>query len=203
MTISAVLFDFDGTLTAPHGIDFDRVRAEIGCPPGESVLEYIEALPDPAHRSRAGDVLHRVEMEAAARARPNRGTPAALAALHDMGLPASVLTRNSRAALTRALDNFDGIDADHFTLVLTRDDDFAYKPAPDALLHAAAAMGARPAEMLCVGDYVFDIAAAAAAGCPSVFVTNDRPLPPMTPTPGHCISALDELLPLIEALSRD
>ncbi|HUG49188.1 MAG TPA: HAD family phosphatase [Candidatus Limnocylindria bacterium] len=46
------------------------------------------------------------------------------------------------------------------------------KPAPDLLLHAARELGLRPAECWYVGDSVWDVLAARAAGLPAVAVTS-------------------------------
>ena len=43
-------------------------------------------------------------------------------------------------------------------------DGFPYKPAPDVILAAMAALGARPEECLMVGDSTADMAAGRAAG---------------------------------------
>ena len=42
MMISAVAFDFDGTLTRPEGIDFYAIRREIRCLDGISILEFVD-----------------------------------------------------------------------------------------------------------------------------------------------------------------
>ncbi len=44
--IHAVLFDFDGTLTRPHGFDWVKIKAAVGCPDNEPVLEFIENMTD-------------------------------------------------------------------------------------------------------------------------------------------------------------
>ena len=40
--LRAVLFDFDGTLTVPGQLDFAAIKREVGCPPDQLVLEWIE-----------------------------------------------------------------------------------------------------------------------------------------------------------------
>ena len=46
--ISAVLFDFDGTLTKPGALNFSQFKKSIGCPVDRPILEFIESrLPDP------------------------------------------------------------------------------------------------------------------------------------------------------------
>lgn len=176
MVISAVLFDFDGTLTRPHNIDFAAVKQELGCPSNQPVLEFIESITDPKQRGRANELLHRFEMEAAATAQPNLGVENTISELAAMGLPLGVLTRNSTQAITRSFENFNRIAMDSFDVILTRDDVHEPKPHPEGMVKAAALLGVDPAELLCVGDYVFDVQGAQNAGCISAFLTNREPL---------------------------
>ena len=45
--LRAVLFDFDGTLTAPGEIDFTGIRRAVGCPREIGLLEFFEGIEDP------------------------------------------------------------------------------------------------------------------------------------------------------------
>ena len=154
--ISAVAFDFDGTLTRPHGIDFAAMRAAVGCPAGEPILEFINGLVGPA-RLEALRTLDVFEIEAAARAEPNLGAEATVQRLREMELPLAVLTRNTREAVDRALENFPTLGEDDFRVIIARDDVPRPKPDPRGLELIAEALGIPAAEILCVGDYVFDI----------------------------------------------
>jgi len=109
-------------------------------------------------------VVHDVEIEAAAGSGPNPGAEGLVRWLREHGMPLAIQTRNSRASVERAFANFDHLSADDFTVVITRDDDVPNKPAPDGVVQAAAAMGVDPAEVLVVGDYVFDMEAGRRAG---------------------------------------
>ncbi len=194
MKISAILFDFDGTLTRPHGIDFPAIKHAIGCPPDEPAWEFILAIADEQERWNAEEVLARYEMAAAAAAEPNTGAEEAVSALLALGLPLAVLTRNSRVALDRAFKNFDQIREDMFVTVLTRDDGHEPKPDPEGMLKAAAALGVPAAELLCVGDYKFDVEGAANAGARSAFLTNGGGAPPAEPEADFVIEQLAELV---------
>ena len=60
-----------------------------------------------------------------------------------------------------------------FDVVVTRDDGHvAPKPAPDGVLHAAAAMGVAPEETLVVGDFLLDMRAGRAAGAVTAYLVN-------------------------------
>ncbi|HSL95536.1 MAG TPA: hypothetical protein VLA35_06435, partial [Thermoleophilia bacterium] len=64
--LEAVLFDFDGTLTAPGELDFGAIKRALGCPPDRFVLEWALELESAEERERALAALERFELEAAA-----------------------------------------------------------------------------------------------------------------------------------------
>ena len=66
LSLKAVLFDFDGTLTRPGALNFEAIRKALGCPHGLPILEFIESLPDAAEQARLLAQLDRFETEAAA-----------------------------------------------------------------------------------------------------------------------------------------
>jgi HAD superfamily hydrolase (TIGR01509 family) len=167
-----VLFDFDGTLTRPGALDFPAVKREVGCPPDGLVLEWIEALPAGAQRDTALAALERFELAAAAGSEPNAGAERVIRGLRAQGLKIGVLTRNGLPAVRRALARFRDLDTGDLDVVVTRDDGIPPKPAPDGVLHAAAAMGVPPEETLVVGDYVLDMEAGRAAGALTAYLTN-------------------------------
>ena len=170
--LRAVLFDFDGTLTCPGALDFPAIKREVGCPPGNLVLEWIEALPAGAQREHALAALERFELAAAAASAPNADAERVIRGLRARGLKIGVLTRNGLPAIRRALSRFRGLDADDFDVIVTRDDRIPIKPAPDGVRHAAAAMGVPPEQTLLVGDFVLDMQAGRAAGSLTAFLTN-------------------------------
>ncbi len=199
--ISAILFDFDGTLTKPHNIDFPAVKHAIGCPSDEPTLEFIATMTDLGRRRNAEKILERFEMEAAGKAQPNENAERTVRELADMSMPLAVLTRNSESAIARSFQNFRRIDRDDFVVVFTRDDGHEPKPHPQGMIAAAAALGVPVAELLCVGDYVFAVEGARNAGCSSAFITNGEPIRAMDTQPDFVIKNLAELID-IAALHR-
>lgn len=166
----ALLFDLDGTLTRPR-LDFARMRAEIGVPPGESILAHLDAL-SPAERAAAREILDRHEMESAELAEPNVGFDALMEWLDPQRhfFRVGIVTRNSRHAAHIALARL-RFGAD---VVVTREDT-APKPAPDAVRLALEHLGVGPAEAVMIGDFRYDIEAGKAAGvAATVFVSNDH-----------------------------
>jgi hydrogenase expression/formation protein HypE len=171
--LRAVIFDFDGTLTHPGAIDFPAIKRAIGCPPDQYILEWIRALPLGAGREAAERTLERFELEAADASAPNAGAEELVHGLRKHGLAVGVLTRNGRSSVDRALARFTTLTPDDFDVIITRDDgDIAPKPAPDGVLHAAAAMAVPPEETLVVGDFLLDMRAGRAAGAVTSHLLN-------------------------------
>lgn len=168
--IRAVLFDFDGTLTLPGALNFPAIKKDLGCPPDQALLEFIDTLHEPEQRRAAQARLDFLEFQAARRSRPNAGAQEMLAWLKKRRLVVAILTRNSRASVLCALENFNPVSADSFDLIVTRDDPVAPKPSGQGVLLAARTLGVKPAEMLMVGDFIFDCQAGRAAGARTVLL---------------------------------
>ena len=199
MMISAVVFDFDGTLTRPEGIDFSTIRREIRCPDGVPILEFVDQLDEIESRQHALTTLDRYELEAAITAEPNFMAEATVRQLMNMNIPIALLTRNSRDAIIRALLNFTRTTYEDFAVVITRDDKLPVKPSPEGIIEAARIMDIPLAEVLSVGDFVFDVEVAVNAGCQSAFLTNGKKSPHLKPD--FQIETLDEVISLIRGAS--
>jgi HAD superfamily hydrolase (TIGR01509 family) len=195
--IRAVLFDFDGTLTRPEAIDFAALRGLIQVPAGTPILEYILALPSREEQARRLRILEDFEAAAARRSTPNEGAEKTLLLLREHGLKLGISSRNSRASIDTALENFSAVSHADFHVILTRENSGRQKPHPDGALKAAGLFGVSPAEMLVVGDFSFDIAAGRAAGSPTVLITNGSAPAAMEPPPHYTISVLAELPAII------
>ena len=194
--IDAVLFDFDGTLTLPGALDFAVIKRAIGCPDATPVLEYMAGVRDDARRAEMARQLERFEMDAAAVSQPNHGAEAIVAFIKAAGLPVGILTRNSRASVCRALENFSGVDITGIDAFITREDPVKIKPSGEGVRLAAGRMGVDPARLLVVGDFHFDMQAGARAGALTAFLTNGRPPAPDVAC-DFTIAALDELAAIV------
>ena len=169
--IKAVLFDFDGTLTRPGVLDFSIIKEKVGCPPDLPVLEFIEAIPDSRQKSEAHTELDAFETEGAAHSVPCAGAEALIQFLQATGMPVGLFSRNSFRAIRRALKNFKHIGPADFDLIISRDETIAPKPHPAGIFLAAERFGVQPANLLMVGDYLFDIEAGNRAGAPTALIT--------------------------------
>lgn len=157
-SIRAVAFDLDGTLVDSR-LDFPAIRAELGFPDGVGLLEHLATLDDPEQVAWGNAVIAHHEMHGAACATWMPGANTLLERLREHGVPTAILTRNMRPAVELVSERL-GLDVD---LVLSRED-CAPKPAPDGLLQIAAGLAVRPVELVYVGDFLFDLQAARAAG---------------------------------------
>ena len=175
--IDGVLFDFDGTLTRPGALDFSVIKRAIGCPDTLPVLEFMAGVTDERQRRAMAQQLDRFELEAAAVSEPNTGAEQMVAFIKKAGIPVGILTRNSRASVLRALDNFVGLGLADIDVVVTREDPVRIKPSGEGVLLAAGKMGVAPTHLLLVGDFDFDMQAGRRAGSLTAYLSNGR-LPP-------------------------
>ena len=189
MTLKAVIFDMDGTLTRPY-LDFPAIKAAIGI--AEPLLENMLALPAGAERDRAFGILERFEDEAAEKSELNHGTREVLEFLTKKSIPAGVVTRNSRRSTEIVLRKHE-LRVD---VCVTRDDAPA-KPRPEPLWMICEKFRVLPANALMVGDYKFDILAGRNAGTRTALLTNGKvPSYLKEVEPDHLLQRLEDLLPL-------
>ncbi len=175
--IDAVLFDFDGTLTRPGALDFSMIKRTIGCPEGTPVLEFMAAVEDGKRRLDMARQLDRFELDGAAVSRPNNGAEQLVASIQKAGLPVGIITRNSRASVLKAMENFSTVSMAGFDVLVTREDPVEIKPSAEGVLLAAGKMGVNAAHLLVVGDFHFDMQAGRNAGALTAYLSNGRPVP--------------------------
>ena len=187
--LKGVILDMDGTITKPY-IDWQALRAEIGVPPGQMIMHYIDALKGEA-QARALAILVRRENEAATLSELNEGVAELVGYLKQRGLKTALVTNNCRSSVDIIL----GKHGLTFELVLTREDG-RIKPSGDLILKALARMGIRNDEAVLIGDGKLDLEAAENAGVLGVYLTNGQPTFEHEPTAHSMREAAD----LIESL---
>ena len=195
--IDAVVFDFDGTLTHPGALDFSVIKRAIGCPQGIPVLEFMAGVEDENRRQAMARQLDRFELDGAADSSPNAGAEQLVAAIRQAGLPVGILTRNSRASVVRALENFSLLDLADIDVMVTREDPVKIKPSGEGVRLAARRMGVDPAHVLMVGDFRFDVDAGNAAGSLTAYLTNGATSPEDVDS-RFVIDTLAELEPIVQ-----
>ena len=167
LVVRGVIFDLDGTLV-DSGLNFNQIRAELGLPAGQPILEAIETMPaDEAARCRK--VLERHEREGVMRSRVMPGADRFLEQLRSRNVLVGVATRNSREM---ALATIASHDLKVHTVIAR--EDARPKPHPAALLSICNDWQLSPDEVVMIGDFRFDIEAGRRAGMRTVFYTGGR-----------------------------
>lgn len=163
---AAILFDMDGTLTAPL-LDFARIKREMGID-NQPILESLAKM-DEARRREAEAILLRHEDEAASQSTLNPGCRELLAWAGERRIAVGVITRNSR----RCAEIVFRRHSLAFGVVITREDE-KFKPDPAPVLLACRRLGVRPGDSWMVGDGQYDIEAGLAAGTKTIWVSHGR-----------------------------
>jgi HAD superfamily hydrolase (TIGR01509 family) len=174
--LKAVIFDLDGVVAdshpihevawkallteaglAPEDINVDFLYA--GHPRREILKHYLGSLADSEiqHWGRRKDELY----ELAAKALQSKpGVPRVLSQLKEAGIACAVATSAGRERSVESLELL-GLN-DYFTVVITGDDVYAPKPAPDIFLLAAKKLSVLPEDCVVVEDSVAGVQAAVA-----------------------------------------
>ena len=193
MSLRGAIFDLDGTLI-DSALDFNIIRSDLGIPVGQPILEFLGEIESADEKTRLMCLLAEHELAGADRASLMPGVEDFLNALHDRGLYTGILTRNSRKATDRSLNNLDL----EFTHVLTRED-CPYKPDPAGLLSICSAWKTEPARVLYFGDYLFDLQAGRNAGMPTVLFSPQE-LPDYAHLADFTISHFSEAIALVDRI---
>jgi HAD superfamily hydrolase (TIGR01509 family) len=192
MKIKAVIFDLDGTITSPY-FDFDTIRAEIGLPPDAGpILETIEKMPA-AERKKAEEILYKHEQLAIEHSSLNKGAEETLKQLRQMGIHIGVLTRNTRS-------NASAVAKKHnieFDAVVDRNDG-PVKPDPFGVKRLCQFFKVAPGQTLVVGDYLFDLQSAKAAGATAVLIKTGENADEFGYLADYIINSLDEIIDIIK-----
>lgn len=192
MSIKAVIFDLDGTITQPY-LNFDNMREEMDLPADSGpILEAMEKMTD-SRRRQVEEILHRHEEEAVTESELNPGARQTLKTLRNAGISIGILTRNKRS-------NAIAIARKHnlkFDAVLGREEGPA-KPDSFGVLQLCREFGVEPGETLMVGDYLFDLLCAKAAGAVAVLLTNHSQADEFAKHADFCIENIGQILHIID-----
>ncbi len=191
MSFKAVIFDLDGTITQPY-FDFDAIRQEIGLARDSGpLLESMEKM-TPQRRLEAERILRYHEDKAVTESELNPGAERTLSALRGAGIHIGILTRNER-------DNAFAIARKHslqFDAVIGREDG-PVKPDAFGVLQLCRQFGVEPRETLLVGDYLFDLLSAKAAGAVAVLLVNHDQADEFAEHADFCIKNIGEILEIV------
>lgn len=191
MSIKAVIFDLDGTITQPY-FDFDAIREEIGLARDSGpLLESMEKM-TPQLRQKAEKILYKHEQNAVIESELNAGAKHTLSRLRASGIYIGILTRNQRAN-AHAIASKHNL---HFDAVIGREDGPA-KPDAFGVLELCRQFDVKPQETILVGDYLFDLLCAKAAGAYAVLLTNHHQADDFAEHADFCIENISGILEII------
>ena len=193
MSIKAVIFDLDGTITEQY-FDFDAIREEIGVgrdsgPLLETMLGMTEQ-----QRQRAERILHYHEQKAIEGSKLNSGVKEAVESLRKAGIIVGVLTRNQRDSAVAVARKHDL----EFDAILGREDG-PVKPDSFGVVHLCNQFGVKPSEAVVVGDYLFDLQCAKAAGAIAVWLKNSHHSQDFSEDADFCVENVGEILNIVES----
>ncbi len=186
--ISAVIFDFDGTLT-PLTLNFSDLRAEVEALAQQYVdtpvinnlshlyvvemiyeLERLLGHAGAEFRRRAFERLAVLETEGARDKELYGYTREVLGRLRARGIKVAIITRNCADAVRIVFPDMDV----YVDSVVTRDDVDRVKPHPNHVAKVLSTLGVNAEEAIMVGDHPTDIQAGRALGVRTVAVLTGR-----------------------------
>ena len=191
-SIDTVIFDLDGTITVPF-LNFNAIRQDMGLDPDSGpILELMENMTDD-QRARAKVVLDRHETIAVEQSTLNDGAKQTLDKLRAENINIGILTRNTRKN-TFAVANKHGLK---FDAIVAREDGPA-KPDAFGVTHLCEHFGTTPEKTLVVGDFLYDLLSAKAAGATAILINSAKDSANFRIHADHIINSLTELFDIIE-----
>lgn len=116
-----VLFDMDGTLTEPGGIDFGEMYTRTGFTPGSGdIVSWVNAHQDPVRKKELNDIIIDVEMKGCDKMKMRPDLHTFFAALRKHRIRTALATRNCIQAFDRFLTVSD-LSAGQFSPALARE----------------------------------------------------------------------------------
>ena len=190
MAIRGIIFDMDGTITAPY-LAFGQIREAAGI--GDvDMLDYLRAATGKEYE-RVHKILMRFEEDGVANAKLNRGVRTLLRYLKRQRIPTALLTRNSRKSVGDVCQKLKL----KFDITVTREDG-PHKPAPEPIWRIAKQWKLRRQELLMVGDYKWDALCATNAGIPCALLLNGKAMPEWARAARYHLRRLTEAIAIIE-----
>jgi len=194
MSIKAVIFDLDGTITQPF-LDFDTIRRDMGVSKDcGSILEAMERM-EPRQRERAWEILLRHEEKAAAHATLNPGVRETLSELQRRSVKMGILTRNSLVSTRTVLDKYEL----EFDGIITREDG-PVKPDAFGVRLLCHRFQVCPGSTLVVGDFLHDLLTARNAGTLAVLLRTHKNALDFEKFADFSIDRLEEVVEIIDKL---
>jgi HAD superfamily hydrolase (TIGR01509 family) len=161
------VFDLDGTLTkAVH--DFDTIRAALGVPQGQPILEHIAELPVAEARAMEAQLLE-LERALCRETQAADGAEELLAHLSARGAKLGILTRNAHELALLTLEHV-GLARYFEPEALIGREQALPKPHAQGFERLATRWGVDPRACAMLGDFRFDLEVGRAVGALTVHI---------------------------------
>jgi HAD superfamily hydrolase (TIGR01509 family) len=148
---------------------------------------------NPRQRKHAEAILRSHEERAITESKLNVGAKRTVVAIRKAGISIGVLTRNTRENVL-AIAEKHGLN---FDSIVDRDDG-PVKPEAFGVLELCRRFKVKPQETLVVGDYLFDLLCARAAGANSVLLANHNKADEFAEHADFVIENIGQVLEIIE-----
>lgn len=192
MSFKAVIFDLDGTITEPF-FDFDAIRLEMGLSKDAGPVWEAMAKMPAEQRRRAENILSFHEQRAVTESSLNPGARQTLRKLRQAGLGIGILTRNTKANAFAVAEKH-GLQ---FDVVVGREQG-PVKPDAFGVKKICEHFAIEPRESMVVGDYLFDIMCAKAAGAVAVLLNNREKAKEFAEYADFVIDRLEQVLEIVQ-----
>jgi len=196
MVFKAIIFDLDGTITEPF-FDFDAIRVEMGLTKDAGPILEAMAEMEPAQLKRAERILAYHEKRAVEESKLNDGVVQILQNLRKKGIKVGIITRNTK-------DNAYAVAKKHglrFDAVISREDG-PVKPDAFGVKKICEHFAIVPRESMVVGDYLFDIMCAKAAGAVAVLLNNHEKAKEFAEYADFVIDRLEQVLEIVRTYKK-
>jgi len=158
------IFDMDGTVFESR-LDWQHIRSNLQIEPGHSILQTIYQG-NQVDRQRLA-LLEEYEHKNTLQIEPIKGISDFIEYLKNNGLSVTLVTNNNKKNARYLLDKYQIT----FHQVITRESGL-WKPEPHAFQKLMNEYSALPSQTLAIGDSLYDIKAARAAGISQIYVIN-------------------------------
>jgi HAD superfamily hydrolase (TIGR01509 family) len=173
------------------------IREEMGLArDAGSILEIMEKMPQ-KQRKETEEILHRHEERAVEQSCLNEGAESTLLSLRASSINIGILTRNRSMNALAVADKHKL----RFDAVVGRDDG-PVKPDGFGVLKLCEYFRTDPQEAIVVGDYLYDLMSAKAAGAIAVFLKTHKQKEDFSQHADFTIHSLDEILKIVEDINQ-
>ena len=121
MPIKAVILHLESTLVQKGILEAKTLKAEIGCPPEISILDYVRGMLKAEEKSRVLTVLEELELSAADHAKPAPGAEAIAHYFVRKELGLAIVSHRSLASVRKMLDALSFINIADLGAVISRE----------------------------------------------------------------------------------